>query len=173
MLVSTLYRLYDNRHAVLRCWRRSAACWLLLLSLQPVVAVASDDDSDNWVEERISPSTEWVERAFIPFTRWMEKAIQDPQPDLPEQSFVTDVPSPLPQGVIPPTEAARLLGLLHKGKVLRVHWVEATPPAYLLRMLTKAGRIDVFYMNARDGTLLEQAPQPITETGEFDESSDR
>lgn len=140
----------------------------------PALAFA-DSESGDWVEENISPSTEWVERAFVPFTRWMEKAIQDPSPSNPQGDFVSEVPDPLPIGVIPPSEAARLLTLIQRGKVLRVQWLATEPPVYVLRLLSRAGRIQLYYMNAKDGTLLEQAPapKPFTSQGENHEDPDR
>ncbi len=165
---------YDNCHVIrLGARWRSGLATLLLWCVAVGAQAEQKDNKPTWVEEQISPTTEWVERAVVPFTRWMEKSIQEPTKQR-QQDFVSEVPQPLPAGIISPKEAARLLALLESGQLLRVQWLSSTPPVYVLRMLSSNGRVRVFYMNARDGTLLD-TPPTVTEPedGEVHESTDR
>jgi len=147
----------DLFHTIPAKLLRTFLCGVALLL--PVTALADEasDSKSGWIEEELNPRTEWLEQAVIPVTRWMERNIQGKQQgvgsiaDLPEQQNV-------PDELIPPLEAARLLLLLFPGEVLRVQLLDTTPPAYTIKLLSESGSISSFYLDARDGTLLEQLP---------------
>lgn len=118
--------------------------------------------SDGWVEDNLNPGTEWVERMMTPFNRWVERQIQEPQPPVEQANIVTDFQNGTPPaGTISPQEAGRLLLLLEDGQILKVQFLPGTPPAYEIRLLSNAGSITHHYLNAMDGTLLDQAPASI------------
>lgn len=117
----------------------------------------AEGEKGSWVEEKMNPSTEWVEEAVSPLTRWMERRIQSPKAAEPTLDRVQQ-PNQLPPGLISPQEAARLLLLLFPGEVLRIQLMDTEPNAYSIKLLSSAGSISSFYLDARDGTLLDQLP---------------
>jgi len=146
------------------CIRGRAACAALLMLQCLLISPGSlaDSDDGDWVEEKINPSTEWLEEVVSPVTRWMERRIQQPAADVP---VIHEAPGAerLPDHVIPPQEAARLLNLLFPGEVLAIHLMDTSPNAYTLKLLSPGGSISTFYMDATDGTLLSQLPPLATQ----------
>lgn len=128
--------------------------------LAACLPVHADEEKGSWVEEKINPSTEWVEEAVSPLTRWMERRIQSPKAAEPALDRIQQ-PSQLPPGLISPQEAARLLLLLFPGEILRIQLMDTEPNAYSIKLLSSAGSISSFYLDARDGTLLDRLP-PLT-----------
>lgn len=136
--------------------RRQVVFWLCCVCLS-VPLHASDEDGNTWVEETINPSTEWLEELMTPASRWMERRIQGAEQAPP---VIRDAPqnSQLPDGVIAPTEAARLLTLLYPGEVLSVRLLDTQPSSYSIKLLLSSGTISTFYLNAADGSLLDERP---------------
>jgi len=139
-------------------------CRLILTGLLLVPAAWAESreeqqGSEGWVEDNLNPGTEWVERMMTPFNRWVERQIQEPQMAPDDSSVLTDFQdgSP-PPGAISPQEAGRLILLLEDGQILKVQYLPVTPPTYEVRLLNSAGRISHHYLNAMDGTLLDQPP---------------
>ena len=162
------YRINQLFSALARCRRPGVFALVLLTSV-----LCQAEDNNSWVEEKINPSTEWLEETVNPVTRWMERRIHTPvQP----QPVLDDVPVPgqIPAELIAPQEAARLLLLLFPGDVLQIRLLATQPNAYSIKLLSDSGTISTFYMDARDGTLLEQLP-PLEAMPEdsSDENSDR
>tara|TARA_Y100000588_G_scaffold270045_1_gene285557 strand:- start:963 stop:1562 length:600 start_codon:yes stop_codon:yes gene_type:complete len=120
---------------------------------------AEDEGESGWVEKNLNPRTEWVEGLMTPFNRWVEKNIQQedalPASDRALTDFNTQPP---PAGLISPQEAGRLILLLESGQVLKVEYMATEPPAYKVRLLSEQGSIQQFYVNALDGTLLDDEP---------------
>jgi len=123
-------------------------------------------DEKGWVEKNINPGTEWIEGLMTPFNRWVEKNIQDEPATQTDDRLITDFNGIQPTaGVISPQEAARLVLLLEPGRVVKVEYIPSQPPAYVLRLLDNSGLIQHFYLNATDGTLLDDAPLVSPESG--------
>ncbi|WP_420588369.1 PepSY domain-containing protein [Bacterioplanoides sp.] len=156
------------------CCKRSLTI-ALMLAVAPT-AVADNNTDGKWVEEPVI-KTEWLEQVVTPVSRWMEQRIQGSQHSAPVVHEAPEVAT-LPTHVISPTEAARLLTLLFPGEVLRIQLLDTQPTAYSIKLLSEQGSISSFYMDAADGTLLEDRPplapaQPQTDKETSDENSDR
>lgn len=157
------------------CNRKHSVGVILLVFVPSVFADSHTDD--QWIEEPVI-QTEWLEQVVAPVSRWMEQRIQGEQNHTP---VVHEAPkaATLPTHVISPTEAARLLTLLFPGEVLRIQLLDTQPVAYSIKLLSEQGAISGFYIDAADGTLLENRPplasdQPQTDNKETsDENSDR
>lgn len=146
-------------------------------------AVGASKQGHNWVDETISPSTEWIEITVNPLARWLERAIQGADSHslkTPGQrvQYVLDLTS-LPEGLIPPEEAVRLLSMIHSGDALRLEYLQAgDKDIYVIQSLSSRGVIADFYMNARNGVLLSEMPKSTTGksdnkiTGDIHEDSD-
>lgn len=159
------------------CYCKRSFIIALMLAAAPI-AVADDNTDGKWVEEPVI-KTEWLEQVVSPVSRWMEQRIQGSQHSAPIVHEAPEVAT-LPSHVISPTEAARLLALLFPGEVLRVQLLNTQPTAYSIKLLSEQGSISGFYMDATDGTLLENRPplkqtaaQPNQEKEMSHENSDR
>lgn len=117
-----------------------------------------EEAASGWVEEKINPSTEWLEGVVTPVTRWMERNIQDPEVHRGEVVSGATQPQNIPSGLIDAAEAGRLLLLLYPGDILRIELLATQPYAYAVKLLSASGSISTFYLNATDGTLLDQRP---------------
>jgi len=120
----------------------------------------SAPQEQDWVEQKINPSTEWVEQLFYPFIRWVERSVQgQPEGAQSTQTDATQWPilgEPLPPDGLPAKTAARLLLSVHPGRILQLHYDKQT--TYQWKHLSPEGRITVFYMDARSGVLLDKKP---------------
>lgn len=120
--------------------------------------VADEDQAPGWVEEKINPSTEWLEGVVSPVTRWMERNIHDQEAPAGEVVSGARQSQHIPAGLIDPEEAGRLLQLLYPGDILRIELLATVPQSYAVKLLSASGSISTFYLNASDGTLLDQLP---------------
>ena len=139
--------------------------WVLCCLLMPWCgwAHAADEPADpdrpysqneGWVEKKINPSTEWVERFFSPITRWVEGTLQGQK----KEKAPVDVPFEgeiMPSSdYISPVEAARLLLLLHPGKILNVRFEQSPLAHYQIKLLSDSGLVSTYNLRADNGILL-------------------
>ncbi|WP_419811981.1 PepSY domain-containing protein [Bacterioplanoides sp.] len=130
---------------------------LCCLCLSMLVSAQEADDESSWVEETLNPSTEWLEQLVAPASRWLERQIQEPDQSPP---VIREAPreADLPEGVIAPAEAARLLTSLYPGDVLSIRLMDTTTLCYSIKLLHDSGTISTFYLHAETGILLDEAP---------------
>jgi len=121
---------------------------------------------EEWQEEELSSPSEWIENIASPVTRWIEQKVQAPA----AVQNTDNIPTieNLPDDVISPQEAARLLLLLFPGKVLHIEYLPKPINVYQIKHLSEGGSVAQYYLLATDGTLLDELPTPTSPTSETD-----
>ena len=121
---------------------------------------------EEWQEEELSSPSEWIENIASPVTRWIEQKVQAPA----AVQSTDNIPTieNLPDDVISPQEAARLLLLLFPGKVLHIEYLPKPINVYQIKHLSEGGSVAQYYLLATDGTLLDELPESSSLTLETD-----
>ena len=121
---------------------------------------------EEWQEEELSSTSEWIENIASPVARWIEQKVQAPA----AVHNCDNIPTieNLPEDVISPQEAGRLLLLLFPGKVLHIEYLPKPINVYQIKHLSEGGSVAQYYLLATDGTLLDELPTPTLPTSETD-----
>ena len=157
---------------------RSIIVTVLMLFSWSVFAESTEGEQPNenqieegfqegeWQEEELSSPSEWIENIASPVTRWIEQKVQAPA----AVQNTDNIPTieNLPDDVISPQEAARLLLLLFPGKVLHIEYLPKPINVYQIKHLSEGGSVAQYYLLATDGTLLDELPTPTLPTSETD-----
>lgn len=112
---------------------------------------------EEWQEEELSSTSEWIENIASPVTRWIEQKVQAPAA-VQDTGNIPTIEN-LPEDVISPQEAARLLLLLFPGKVLNIEYLPKPINVYQIKHLSEGGSVAQYYLLATDGTLLDELPE--------------
>jgi len=124
--------------------------------------IQPDDGADTgWVEERISPTTTAVEKMFSPVSRWLESKIQSDsddtfQPEIETSQSVDGTQSQVPQ--ISAERASYIALQQHKGHVLKIQLKHLPQAHYVVRLLTREGKITNLRIDANNGKLIPTPP---------------
>ncbi len=151
----------------------------MLLTVLHAAPASADDFSESsqeapvegeslWIEDKINPATRWLEQLVSPVTTWMEDKIQDNQnrpreiqqwqpesdtrlgpdsPQTPPDTSETHI-------VITSDEAVAVAVAAQPGEVLRVKLLDREKPAYRVKLITDQGEIQILYVDAVTGDIL-------------------